>query len=148
MTIFNFKCSVVSTDPVVITNPPSNVSVTQGQDASFNCTVTNGDGDITIKWEINGVVYASENCSDICTVDETDNSSILTIYTGNMDRVTDIATFKIVCIVNQTVFGQSEGLREMIEVRSAYRGLRSEPAQLIISPGEGGECMSSYFGIL
>ena len=90
--------------------------------------MTNGGGDITIKWEINGVVYDSENCGDLCRVDETDNgNSTLTVHTGTMDRVMDVTTLNIVCVVTQTLSERPEGMTE-------YRNLSSEAAQLVLSP--------------
>ena len=96
--------------------------------------MTNGEGDITIKWEINGAVYDSENCN-MCRVEETDNgNSTLTVHTGTLDRVMNETTLNIVCVVNQTVPERPEGMNEMIEVRSIYRNLSSEAAQLVLSP--------------
>ena len=94
--------------------------------------MTNSEGYIIIKWEINGVVYDSENCNDMCTVDETDNgNSTLTVHTGSMDRAMGVTALKIVCVVNQTVSQRPE---RMIEVRPAVKILRNEAAQLILSP--------------
>ena len=95
--------------------------------------MTNSGGDITIKWEINGTVYASENCSDLCTVKRTDNGNstltvhTLTVHTGNMDPVMNETTMNIVCIVTQTLPERPQGMKE-------YRNLSSEAAQLVLSP--------------
>ena len=95
--------------------------------------MTNGGGDITIKWEINGTVYDSENCSDLCTVKRTDNGNstltvhTLTVHTGTLDPVMDETTLNIVCTVTQTLPERPQGMNE-------YRNLSSEAAQLVLSP--------------
>ena len=124
-------------DPVVITGHPSNDSVTPNEEASFTCTAAANRGDLTIKWEVDSVLYDGENCN-FCSLMVTNNgngikSSTLIINTRNiiMSQVTNVTYLSIVCIVNQTIVGSLDEARA-IEVRSESRLERSNMAQLII----------------
>lgn len=84
-----------------------------------------------------GELYDSDYCSDLCSQLENDvngiTTSTLTINTRNMPPVTIVIHLNIVCVVNQTLVGPPTR-SQTNKVKPVSRLERSKTAQLTISP--------------
>ena len=105
------------------------VTVTEGETATFNCTAS-GVGDLTIEWDVGGVLYNSETCSDTCgSINSKNNDG----YVTSTLEITGETDLDISCIMVQRLITSSSD-EPGVEMRLYRRLERAAAAQLTVIP--------------
>lgn len=92
----------------------NSLTVDEGEVITYNCTAT-GAGDLTIEWDVDGVLYNSEicpteslNCSLVMSSRTSDGKDGISV-TGLLEiNVTSLNALGINCIINQSFNVSSE----------------------------------------
>ena len=96
---------------------PARIIVNAGEVATFHCNAS-GVGDLTIEWDVGGVLHNNETCSESptnCSI----NSESSDGYVTSILKITSVTDLNISCIVNQTLFSSEE---PGVEIRQTTMG--------------------------
>ena len=115
------------TDLATITDPPTSITVNESESATFDCTATDV-GDLTIEWDVGGVLYNNETCSDTCGSINTVNNNRHVTSTLAITGETDL---DISCVVIQRSMTSSSN-EPGVEMR--LYGRLERAAQLMVIP--------------